>query len=252
MELNNRRIVQSLKRGLEILEIIANHSLSGGVSLVDISAEAKLNKNTAFQLLSTLLVLGYAEFNPENKRYYIGYNTLHLAEIGDYYGEAGKKWQPLLEDLTRETNETSHIAILSKGKVRFIAKQDASLNYRVNTNLAELMPIHCSAVGKALIAFLPDEKRNLIIDTFIDYRGFAKKTITNRKALVENLEKCRSLGFAVDHEESFDGVICVAAPLYNLKGSVVASIGLSAPLVRVKDITTLGETVKKYAALASE
>ncbi|MDR2304109.1 MAG: IclR family transcriptional regulator [Treponema sp.] len=224
----------------------------GGVSLIELSDKAKLNKNTAFQLLSTLLVLGYVEFNPKNKRYIIGYNALYIAEIGDYYGKTGQKWQPLLEELVRKTNETSHIAVLSGGKVRFIAKREASINYRVNTNLAELMSIHCSAVGKALIAFLPEDKRDFIIDTYIDYCVLAKNTITAREALIENLNKYRSLGFAVDDEESFDGVVCVAAPIYNIRGSVIASIGLSAPAVRVKDSMLLGEIVKKYAQKASE
>jgi DNA-binding IclR family transcriptional regulator len=251
VDLDNRRIVQSLKRGLEILEIVAKHSSQGGTSLAEISNEIRLNKNTVFQLLSTLLFTGFVELHPKGRRYFIGFNAIHVAEIGDYQAEMASIWQPLLAELTREVNETSHIAIISQGKVRFIAKQEATVSFRVQTNLVELMPIHCSAVGKALIAFLDTAERDFVIDKYLDYRPLTKKTITQRAILINDLEKSRERGFAIDNEESFDGVLCVAAPIYNIRRTVVASIGISTPTVRVKDIQFLGEIIIKYANQAS-
>ncbi|MCX7854911.1 MAG: IclR family transcriptional regulator, partial [Anaerolineae bacterium] len=118
----------------------------------------------------------------------------------------------------------------------------------VNTEIGQREPLHCTAVGKALVAFLPDAEREAVLRR-LDFRRYTSQTITDLDLFRAHCQQIRAQGYAVDDEELYPGVRCIAAPIRGYDGSVLASLGISGPATRLQSetIPRLGRVVMKYA-----
>jgi DNA-binding IclR family transcriptional regulator len=134
--------------------------------------------------------------------------------------------KPYLRELVAITNECAHLAIAAQGQVLYIDQVDSPATLRVNADIGHLAPLHCTALGKVLLAFgsvpLPTE-----------LTAHTPRTITNSEALQMHLEQVKRQGYAIDDEEYDYGVRCIAAPVYNLNGEMVAAMGISGPSNRM-------------------
>lgn len=218
--------IQSLARGLHILDRIAKTDRS--VSITELADELGIDKSSASRLVKTLVNYGYLQQESGSRRYTIGKRLyqLSLQLLNDM--PIREKARPYLYRLVNQTGECAHTAVHSGGKALVIDDVETDTTLRVVGGVGRMIPLHCTAVGKGLLAFsdipLPEE---LISRT--------QHTITDADDLRDHLAEIRALGYALDDEENDLGIRCMAAPVYNMVGMVIATIGISGPTVRISD-----------------
>src|SRR5690606_3361942 len=231
--------IQSLARGLKLMELLAASPEDVGVT--ELANEMGIDKSSVSRLVQTLATYGYAEQAPVSRRYRLGPQIVRLSRSLLTRMPLRDEAKPFLRDLVNRTGECAHIAILSQGKALYIDQVESPASLRVTTGVGTLAPLHCTALGKCLLAFdpaaaLPEEMR-----------AFTPRTITDRQTLAAHLEQTRRQGYAVDDEEYDYGVRCVAAPVIDYRGKVVGAIGISGPAGRM----TL-DRMAEYAAIVKE
>lgn len=248
-----RSRVQSVDRALDLLEALAA-SGRNGLSLAALARELATSKSTALTLLRTLTARGFvAEIGSGRmRRYRLG---LALARLGD---EALSQISlldvalPSLHEMTDETGWTSRIGVLDEGYAVMIGRVDGPGIVRFQSNLARRELPHCSAIGKALLAHLSEERvREIVLRTGLPAR--TPTTITDITHLLRELDGVRELGYAIDDEEDSEGVFCVGAAVHDHRGSCVAGISLTGlkPTLPAGGIDGLGTVVRRYAASIS-
>ncbi len=243
-------MIRSLQRGLAILEIIGKREQSA--SLADLSRELGLHPSTVFHLLKTLLALGFVAQTPGAKTYRLGPRVFQLASAATHEQALVDLAMPSLVELVRITGETSHLAIYDRGEVIVIAKLDGSGPLRLTERIGTPRPAHCTAIGKVLLAALTPAE----LSAHLAERRLARytpRTITAAARLRAELRRVREQGYAVDDEEYSLGLRCLAAPVHNFAGKVVAALGLSAPAWRLggRRLPGLAGTVRQQAARLS-
>ncbi|MHB8087096.1 MAG: IclR family transcriptional regulator [Anaerolineaceae bacterium] len=237
--------IQSLARGLRILDILGESP--NGVSVTELAEQLELDKGSASRLLSTLANYAYAEKDPVSRRYSLGPQVVTLSRSLLAKLPLRDVAKPFLRELMEKSGECSHVAILSQGRVLYIDQVESAASLRVNAEVGSLSPLHCTALGKAMLAFgrtpLPQK-----LERFTD------NTLTSADALKKNLELVREQGFAMDNEEFDLGVRCIAAPVFDYRDKVIGSIGISGPVTRMtaKAMPHFAELVIKVSQALSE
>jgi IclR family acetate operon transcriptional repressor len=223
------RLVQSLDRGLEILDVL---SKSGdAVTVTSIAQILDVDKSTAYRLLVTLQERGYVE-QDEHRRYRLSYKPIQLGMTELNRMELRTRAKPYLRELATATGEVAHFAKLIHDRVVYIERVESPNPVSVSTGIGADVPVHAAATGKALLAFVPREQMERMIAQN-GLKRFTPRTITNVDQLRRHLHEIRQVGYAVDDEELHLGVRCIAAPVFDYQGTVVASIGISGPSHRV-------------------
>jgi DNA-binding IclR family transcriptional regulator len=220
---------RSLVRGLSLLEAVA---LSGGTSLGDAARRTGLHRSTAHHLLQTLVALDYLRQDPESRGYGLGPRPFHLA-IGTWSAAAlGELAQPFLAELTRRSGEGSSLAVCRDGAVTVVAKREPDGPVRVGRSMAAQRPVHATAVGKAIAAWLPPaEVAGLLRQSPL--ARHTRNTIVSHRRLEAELRRVRRLGYAIDDEEHIQGIRCIAMPVLGYAGQVIASMCALGPKSRV-------------------
>ncbi len=236
-------MIQSLQRGLAILEIIAKNGR--GVTTAEVSREIGLHTSTTFHLLRTLSALGYLAQDETTKEYHLGSKVFHLAASAWTEVQLSKVAKPFLAEMAHQTGETSHLAILERGEAIVIDRIDGGGPVRLTERVGYPRPAHCTAIGKVMLSYLPDAELKTFLVTS-EFRPLTPKTITAGPILEQELERVRKQGYAFDDEEFAQGIRCLAAPVRNFTGHVVAAIGISGPVWRVSldRVAQLTEVVK--------
>lgn len=227
-----RGINQSIDRTLQVLELFSVEKPEWGVT--EISEALNFYKSTVHGILSTLEARGFIEKNPVTGKYWLGIKFLELGSVVLKELDVRTVAQPYMEKLSREFNETVHLGVLVEGEVLSIEQKESSQSLRLQMYIGKRAPLHCTAVGKALMAYLPDEKITEIVNTH-GLRRYTEHTITDLDALKAELEKIRAQGYAVDNMEHEEGVRCIAAPIRDSSGEVVASMSISGPAYRINE-----------------
>lgn len=244
--------IQSIDRAFAILEEVARHK--DGINLADLSRALDLHTSTVFHLLKTLLNLGYLRQSKSGKRYRIGRGIFALAATCSDEFELADTASSCLEELARETGEAAHFAVWSGNQVLILARAQGHSPFQMNERAGMLRPVHCTAIGKALLAGLdPEEIDGLLQDNPLP--TFTSNTITDPAELKRQLERIRRDGVAFDDSEYNEEARCIAAPVNNFRGRVVGAIGFSGPVWRVSlaDLSAYAEVTKGFAArLSSE
>jgi IclR family acetate operon transcriptional repressor len=159
----------------------------------------------------------------------------------------------IITRLAELMGESVNVAALDHGLPVYIAQADGARSMRMVTRVGQAVPLHSTAVGKAILAFLPDDKRTQLLSEG-PYPAVTKSTITQPERLSADLRETRSRGFAVEREEHEEGVASVAAPVLGVGGQVVGAINVSAPIGRAPRAVLLewGPTIVEHAATISE
>jgi IclR family KDG regulon transcriptional repressor len=226
-------LVQTIERTALILEILGNYP--SGLSLGELSEKVELPKGTAHRLLTSLAYFDFIRQDRTSKHYHLGFK---LVELGNHllnHIDLRKEAHPYLIGLSNEIQETVHLVVLDLDKALYIDKVD--LHSRRNglqmvSSLGSRIPLHCTAVGKVLLAHMPETDADIIIQNLSLHQRTAN-TITNLSGLKQHLKMIREAGYAIDDEENEAGVRCVAAPIRNEIGEVVAAMSVSGPTTRV-------------------
>ncbi len=223
-------LIQSLQRGLTILELIA---LKGkGATTAEVSRQIGLHTSTTFHLLRTLTSLGYLVQDEATREYRLGSKVFHLAASAWTEVQLFKVSSPILAEIAEQTGETSHLAILERGEVIVVNKIDGSSPVRLSDRVGYPRPAHCTAIGKVLLAHMPEGELKIFLSKY-ELKPFTPRTITVIPMLEQELMRVREQGYGFDDEEFNQGIRCLAAPVRNFTGSVVAAVGISGPVWRV-------------------
>jgi IclR family KDG regulon transcriptional repressor len=211
--------IQSLARGLKILDLLGQNQ--DGVSIT------KLAEIT--------------------RRFHLGSQVVSLSRSVLTRLPLREAAKPFLRQLMERTGECAHLAVPAQGKVLYIDQVESPATLRVNAQVGTMNPVHCTALGKALLAF-----GELEMPT--DLERHTARTIRSRRSLLTHLEEIRKLGYAVDDEEFDLGVRCIAVPVFDYRGKVVGSIGISGPSSRVtsEKLPTLAGIVLEIGKALSE
>ena len=246
--LNHRRrtTVQSLQRGLEILVAVAQADQPLGIT--DLSRRFGLAKGSISRLVATLAQQSFLTRDPETAKYRL---SMKLWEFG--HGAASQLdvrgiARPVMAALNAATRETVHLTVLTESNVMvFLDKLDSIRAIRPNIELGATLPAYCVANGKAMLAFLPKARMDRILRGKL--RKFTDTTITRKSELLQDLDKVRRLGYAVNRGEYLHDVSGLAAPILDRTGVAVAALGISVPTSRMAQglIDDLGPRLVKSA-----
>lgn len=221
---------QSLERGLRILELVA--SSSGACSLAETARQTGLHRSTTHHLMQALVGLGYLHQDPESRGYEPSARLFRLTGRTWTAEQLGEIAQPFIAELTRRSGEGSSLAAYRDGTVTIVAKHDPDSPVRVVQSLGVQRPIHATAVGKAIIPWLPDPELAGLLDR-ISFDRHTDKTITSRDELESEIRRIRAAGYAFDDEEHIEGIRCIAVPVFGHSGRVVASLCALGPKSRM-------------------
>jgi DNA-binding IclR family transcriptional regulator len=242
--------VQSLERAFAILEEIARNR--DGITLAELSKRVGLHSSTTFHLVRTMLGLGYIRQMKDSKRYRVGRGLFALAASAFDENELVSLAVPVLEDLARRTGETAHLAARMGDRVVILARSAGPGALQVAERPGVVRPAHCTALGKVLLAALPEAE----FDRFLaraDIVPHTPKSIVDPQRLRLEIEDARRRGIAYDDGELDEEVRCVAAPVRGFSGDIVAAIGISGPIWRlsINALQDKGQITQDAAELLS-
>lgn len=220
--------IQSLDRGLEILQLVARSKQP--VSLGELAQRLEIDRSSAFRLAHTLRRRGFLSCPPGRKDYILGSSMWTLSRQYDWSNMLVKVADPELKLLATQINETAHLAVREGKSALFIDSAHATHVIAIAGQTGELVPLYCTAHGKALLADA-DERELRAQFGGGPLQMFTKSTITAIKALAKECNAIRERGYATDESEYVPDVRCVAAPI-RLGGEIIGSIGISAPVSR--------------------
>lgn len=202
------------------------------LSVTDVSRRVGLKYSTAHRLLEAMARRGILDRDPETRRYRIGLQLrqVALASIGqvDLLDHA----RPFLEELTKATGETSHLAVFDDGMALYVDKVESQRMLSRPSHVGRRLPTYCTGVGKAMLASLPAEVVDAVLSG--DLQQFTANTITDPARLRAEMATIRQQGYAVDNEEIEEGLVCVAAAIRDRDGRVIAGISIGGPASRVR------------------
>lgn len=221
---------RSLERGLGVIEVIAANGAP--ISLAEIARRTGLHRSTAHHLLQTLVACSYLRQDPATRSYELASKLFQLTGRTWTAEQLGVIAQPMVAELSRVSGEGASLAAYRDGIVTIVAKCDHDGPVRVVQDIGAERPIHATAVGKAIAAFLPEAELKGLLSR-MTYERYTPRTIVERRALEGELRRIRSAGCANDDEEHIEGIRCVAAPVRIYSGRVVASLCTLGPKSRM-------------------
>jgi DNA-binding IclR family transcriptional regulator len=222
------QVIQSLDRGLAILQLVAKSKHP--VTLGELAELLSIDRSSAFRLAQTLRRRGFLSCPPGRKDYVLGSSMWTLSRQYDWSNVLVKVAHPDLNHLAMQINETAHLAIREGKQALFVDSAHAARVIAVAGQTGELVPLYCTAHGKALLADADErELRSLFGPGPLQI--YTKNTINTIKALVRECAVIREHGYATDEAEYAEEMRCIAAPI-RFNGDIVGSIGISAPSTR--------------------
>jgi IclR family acetate operon transcriptional repressor len=222
-------VVQPVAKALQVLECIAREGRE--MSLTQVCSRTALPKTTVFRYLQTLKVAGFISHDEKTDLYRVGLRLWALGQLTDVQSQLRDLAMPHMRALRNEFNETVNLAELHGSQVLYLEMVESRYSLRTEAKLGTQDMAHCTAVGKAILAHLPEA-------TVREYLPFILATRTPRTLrtlgeLFEDLAQVRHRGYAIDNEENEEGAFCIAAPIMGRDGRPIAAISISAPTTRM-------------------
>lgn len=215
--------VQSLDRALSVLETLAGQR--EGLPLTRIAQRVGLHKSTVHRLLATLCVRGYVE-KLSTGEYRLGRRVVELGSMYLNQLELKTEAQPFLRRLLDETTQPVHLAVLEGMDSIYIDKMETVHSIRMYSQIGLRTPAHCTGVGKALLSGLSSEELTKRLAQ-AELKAYTPSTITDANELMKEIRRVKRRGWAGDNEEHELGIRCIAAPIYDYRGEIVAAVSTS-------------------------
>lgn len=243
--------VKSVDKAFLLLDIVGDYP--DGISLTELATQVAMYKSTVHRLLSTMLRRGYIEQDSHAGKYKLGYRVLDLGMRLLSSIDLRKEAEEPLRVLAEESNEIVHLALLDRGEIVYIDKRESNNSTRMHSRIGKRVPVHTTSLGKVILAYLPQHETEEIIERS-GMPMLTEHTIVDRLIWESELRKTRECGYAFDLEENEIGVCCIAAPIFDNEGKVVAACSVSGPSNRMTQdcLTALIPSVKECAARISK
>ncbi|KQU60160.1 IclR family transcriptional regulator [Rossellomorea marisflavi] len=221
--------VKSAKRALDIMEILSH--FPSGLTINEVSLKLGLPQSSTFNLIKTLTQEGYL-YQDEMKKYRLGARLINLGTVAMESLDIHQISLPYLNGLMERMNETVFMSVLSGNELVYIAKILSNRSIRTTAEPGHVKPLYCTGLGKAFLAFMPEEERERLLDG-MTLKQITPRTVTDRKELRSQLETFREQGYSIDDEENEEGLYCVAAPIFDARRDVIAAISVAGPKERM-------------------
>jgi len=222
--------LQSLDRAVSVLDLLGESE--GPLGLADVCERMALHKSTAHRALMVLERCGLIERTPEN-RFRLGLKLYELGSRAVEQIDLRARVHPWFRRLSAQVGETIHLGVLQKTSVVYLDKVEPS-NRRVwlSSRIGASNPVYCTAMGKAMLAYLPEDAATEIIGK-IRFVRLTRRTLMTPEALRRSLDRVRRRGYAIDDEEAEEGVRCIGAPILSETGAPMAAVSVSGPTSRI-------------------
>ncbi len=225
-QINETVKVKSLVKALQLLECFSAEHPKLGIS--ELSAMLGYNKATVYNIASTFTATGYLKQDPVTSKYSLGLKLLQFSYLINKENDLPTTMVPYLQKIADATGETVYLGIPYEADVLYLATRTPSASIP-RTILGERAPMYCTGLGKCLLAFMPEEKRPFLPDTF---KPYTSNTITDRQKLLQELTQIQERGYAIDNMEHEFGVSCVAVPVFGNNREPIAAVSVSGPSLR--------------------
>lgn len=239
--------VQSLEKALEIIDILAQQDTDQGLGISELNEILDLGKSTIHRLLDTLVAYQYVE-RLENNNYRLGWGLFQIGSALPRQRRVEKLEVKALKDISNKFQETVNLGVRGGNDVIVVSKVDPDTNSRVkiDSHVGEIEPIYATGLGKILFAELDEDTVREVVKN-VEFKKYTENTITNTEDFLHELRKVKEQGYAIDNEEYFMGLTCLAMPIRGHEGEVVAALSVSGPTFRfgVDKIMTLREELSK-------
>lgn len=241
---------RSVSRALGVLTCFSQSRRE--LSLNEICELTGLPKPTVFRLLSVLESARFVERCADKEKYQVGIKAFEVGCVFLSHLSVERVARPMMDSLSKQFNLSVNLGILDQGEVVYLAVSEANTFFRYSPIIGYRHYVHCSALGKVLVAPLPEEKVNEILAT-IGMPALTPYTITNPRAFKQHLAVVRQQGYATDIQEGGLGYCCLAVPIHNHEEKVVAAMSISGSIVHFDGdgIGTFAAAMKEAAAQVS-
>ena len=238
--------IQVLERAFRILDVVGDGGT--GATLPDIAAALRLHKSTAHRLLMVLEGARFVERNAAGK-YRIGSRVMELGLSAASRLDVYEVAPPHVRTLAEATSETAHLAVLRECDTVSIIDVEGQNQLRMRSAVGARTPAHCTAHGKAMLAFSTSERLEDFLHS-ASLRAYTRKTIVSAARFRTEMRAIRERGYALDNEEWEVGLRCIGAAVRDSSGAVVAGVSISGPVFRVSPqrIPPLARAVVEAAA----
>lgn len=228
-ETRRRARLSSVTTAIRLLKAFSEDEVDIGIS--DLARRLSVAKSTAHRLAVTLVAEGMLEQDTSNGKYRLGVALFRLGALVRRRMEVSNEARPFLYDLREKINESVHLAILDGTEIMYVYNLESTHAIRMRSDLGVRKPAHCTAEGQAILAFQPQAVIDEVIAAGLTAR--TPNTITTADKFLRALALVRQRGCAIEDEESELGMVCIAAPIRDDAGDVVAAVGIAGPVTRL-------------------
>ncbi|RMF58970.1 MAG: IclR family transcriptional regulator [Bacteroidetes bacterium] len=250
-ETENRYLVPSVERAVQVLGVLAREPR--GMVLADLARETGIPKSTLFRILVTLRKHHCVTLDPESQAYRLG---SYLFELGNKFAEQSDLFRVAtryMQSLAEECGETVFLSKLEDGEVVYLRRMDSPKSIAVVKKLQSRVPAHCTATGVAMLAWLPSQEVEEILDRH-GMEAYNEATLTDRDLFMHRLEEVRRRQYAVVDGEYNRELLCVSAPVWDHSQRPCAALTVAMLSSQVADesrVARVGEAVRRTARLLS-
>jgi IclR family KDG regulon transcriptional repressor len=240
------RMIKSLQRAINILDLFNEQATELGIT--EIAEALGLHKSTAAGLVYTLEHNGYLDQDPETRRYRLGFKLVERASTLLDQIDVRKIALPHLQELIAWCDESVNLAVRDGGQIVYIERLTTTQSLGMRAKVGYRAPLHCTALGKALLSGLPLNKVEELIAQF-GLSAVTPNSITDCAQFLQEMDRVREQGYALDNEENEIGVRCVAAPIFDHTDRPTAAVSVSSPVLRLplSDVPRFGQKVMEAA-----
>lgn len=242
--------VQSLERAFDILELLGAEQY--GYNLIQISEKLNLPKSTAHRLIGVLIQREFVRKSEDTGRYRLGPGFIALCSNYLNNLELKTESSPAMDELSVTTGNVVFLAIRQDDKMVYVDSKEQINSLRKYAIVGQRKPLYCTSLGKALLMGLHDEEiRTLLVHETFERRG--PNTHTNIESLLQDIRECRRRGWSLDDQEAEPAINCVAAPIHDYRGQVIAAVSTSWVLAQHPEMRpeTMAVLVKRCASIIS-
>jgi IclR family pca regulon transcriptional regulator len=227
---SDKNVVHSLAKGLRVLTVFTSDEPE--LVLAEVARRADLDNATAFRLLNTLVMLGFVEKVSDTRRFRLTLKCLDLGFNAIARADLRSQARPVLRGLVGETSEAASVGVLDAGEIVYVERIQAGLaRLGVDVRIGSRVPVHSTAIGHAILAFLPRDAQIQILEARPRLR-LTDKTVVELDALLSRLQQVRRRGYAVSDQENVAGLGVLACPVRDADGVPVAAVSVAAPTIR--------------------
>jgi DNA-binding IclR family transcriptional regulator len=221
--------IRAVERALDVLMCFTSQTPE--LSMTQISELVGINKSTIHRLLATLEGKRFVERDPTTGAYRLGIRLIQMAFLTMEHNDLRRLATPFLHDLCDQYHENVNLSVLDDTDVVYVHVIESAQRIKLAASPGQRLPAFCTASGKAILAFVPEENVKSILERGMS--RYTQNTILSQKAFFENIQEARERGFALSEQEFEEGINAIAAPIYNSNGKPIASVSIAGPAYRL-------------------